>query len=232
MKAEQRKELETNTLADKMGRVMQRVQTGERRSFVFYLGIAAALLVALWFGYRWWYSSRSGNSERWVRFYDGSKPYLRNLADSSPETYAGKAARMQIAWFTYWDAGIKRIKTEPAGSLVAFKEASEKYQELAKDCKGDRIFEPQALLGVAVSQEARAIFTPNTSLEDAKKSYEAVVADYPESVEGKFAEGRLALLKDKNKFAELVNSYKELQGTLDVNPQKFQRQPDFFKEKP
>ena len=36
MKAEQRKELETNTLADRMGHLMQRVKGGERRTFLFY----------------------------------------------------------------------------------------------------------------------------------------------------------------------------------------------------
>src|SRR2546423_10961629 len=45
MKAEHRKELETNTLADKMGTVMQRVKTGRRGTFFLYVAAGDVLVI-------------------------------------------------------------------------------------------------------------------------------------------------------------------------------------------
>ena len=61
MKAEQRKELETNTLADKMGRAMLRVKSSPRRTFLTYVIVAAAAIFAVWFGLHWW---NAGKAER------------------------------------------------------------------------------------------------------------------------------------------------------------------------
>src|SRR5438105_1396043 len=104
MKAEQRKELETNTLADKMGHMMQRVKTSQRRTYVTYGLIAAAVVVAAWLGYRWYTSDVAERSMQWVSFYDGAGGQIDELAKLK-ESNVAKAARFQNAWNEYWNFG-------------------------------------------------------------------------------------------------------------------------------
>src|SRR5947207_901613 len=106
MKAEQRKELETNTLADRMGHMMKRVKTGERRTYVIYGLIAVALVAAAWVGYRWYYGDVEKRSMQWVMFHDGHEAYIKELANLEQQNVA-KAARLQFFWHHYWNSGIK-----------------------------------------------------------------------------------------------------------------------------
>src|SRR5262245_44826741 len=116
MKAEQRKELETNTLADKMGQVVQRVKTSPRRTFAIYLALVGVLLVAIWFAWRWYATDLMTRSYQWISLYDGEQTALLQLADEK-ETNVGKAARLQQAWLNYWDGGIKFIAADKNGAM-------------------------------------------------------------------------------------------------------------------
>jgi hypothetical protein len=71
MKAEHRKELQTNTLADWLGRTIQRLKEGPSRPFLYFLGLVA-LVVVLFLA--WGYFSRSSEettSARWLEW-DGA----------------------------------------------------------------------------------------------------------------------------------------------------------------
>jgi hypothetical protein len=214
MKAEQRKELETNTLADRMGRVMQRVKGSTRRTFFTYLFIAVAVLLAGYFGWRWYSGSVAERSLEWVYLYDGSNNFIDELAKKK-ETNASKAARLQLAWFFYWDLGMKMLYTNKDGAMKYLKIAGDYYEELAKECTDDKIFEPQALLGRAVAQESRAV-EDREHLKKAKTYYEEVVSKYENSAEADFARKRLEVLKDDAKRQELSATYSQLQSLLGI----------------
>ena len=217
MKAEQRKELETNTLADRMGQMMQRVKSGQRRTVVLYVLAAVLLLIGLWFGYRWWEGGKQDTSLQWLTLYDGAMPGLLELQKNSPNSAAGKAARLQIAWALYWDFGVKSAAADQKGAMIRLKEAQKLYGDLVEDCKDDTnpVFMQQALLGLAVTQESLAIENP-ASLKRATDNYKEVVDKFPKSAEAKFARERVDILKDETKKKGLENSYSDLRSLFGI----------------
>lgn len=219
MKAEHRKVLETNTLADRMGQAMQRVKGGRRSTFLVYVLVVVALLIGLWFFYATMTSSRQETSYRWLRLDDGGLKNLDDLANKEGTTPAGKAARLQIAWLLYWEKGVKFIGTDPQGSLQMLKTSGDLYRKLAEDCKDDPLYEPQALLGIAVVEESKAI-QDRDFLKKAEEAYKAVIeaneGKYKDTVEGKFAQGRIEQLKDNKKRAEIVAIYDELKTLMRI----------------
>jgi hypothetical protein len=236
MKAEQRKELETNILADKMGRAVQRVKTSPRRTVTIYIVIAVAVVIGLAVAYRSYRQSVETTSELWVKLDDGAAPYITNLAGTQGDTPVGKAARFQIAWLKYWELGIKRLGVDHVGALKeGIDGASKDYQSLAIDCKDDPVFEPQALLGIAVCEEAKAL-QDRTRLDKAANLYDALAKHekYKDTAEGKFAQGRLDQLRDaKGKIrAEASTTYEELQRTLNIRELQAPRDMDPFNQLP
>jgi hypothetical protein len=218
MKAEQRKELETNTLADRMGLLVQRVKASQRRTVLLYLLGAVVLLVCLWYSYNWWYGRDRDTSEQWILFHDGSRDRLQHVGKENANTPAGKAARLQIAWFLYWHGGIKSVGGEPTDAMEHIRAAKKVYEQLVEDCSkddADKVFHQQALLGLAVSQESLAVQS-REFLSKAKTAYKELADAYPKSAEGRFAKERLEILNDKTKRAELEDSYGRLQDLFKV----------------
>lgn len=226
MKAEQRKELETNTLADKMGKAMQRVRTSPRRTFFTYFIVIAVLFGAAWFGWRYWSAARVDESEKWVKLYDGAGThidFLRHEKEGNP----GKAARFQAAWILYWDFGVKTLASNSEGSLQSLKRAGEMYKELAEECKDDKVLEPQAMLGRAVVEETLAVQSLK-HLKTATTLYEEVIAKHDKSAEAKYAQQRLDRLK-ANKGRDLNDIYEKLHTLLSVpNEERQLQQPGFL----
>jgi hypothetical protein len=223
MKAEQRKELETNTLADKVGQAMQRVKTGSRRGVLLYVLAAIALIIVAWGLWRWYQVTKKDDSLMWVMLDDGSAAHLTELF-SKEGTEPGKAARLQIAWLTYWDEGVRMIGVDPQGSMKKFKLASDIYKKVAEESKDDPIFEPQALLGIAVVEETKAV-QDLAALKRATEAYQVVVDKYGKdddkgrpvaSAEALFAQKRLDILKDKAKREKLEEIYTKMQQDLHV----------------
>lgn len=220
MKAEHRKELETNTLADKMGQAVQRVKTGRRGTYLTYLLVVVAVLIGAWFLYAYVTASRQERSDAWLRFDDGSAKNLDYLSKIEPTTPAGKAARLQLAWVHYYHGGIKFMGTDPNGALQMLKIAGDEYRKLAEESKDtDPLVEPQALLGIAVVEEAKTI-QDASFLDKAAEAYKAVLErgdqKYKDTVYGKFAQERLDQLKDAKKRAEIAALYTELQRDFRV----------------
>lgn len=215
MKAEHRKELETNTLADKMGNVVQRVKTGRRSTFMLYVAVGAIAAGGLWF---WWVTYVGGKqeaSERWLRLDDGGLKNLSELAEKHGDTPAGKAARLQLAWLAYWELGVRRMGAEPGDAMMKLKIASSTYERLVKDCADDPLFEPQALLGFAVVEETKAV-QDTAMLDSAVKAYQKVVDKYKDSAEGAYAQERLKQLQDKDSRKEITGIYEELRRGLNI----------------
>ena len=215
MKAGERKELETNTLADKVGHAMQRVKGSSRRNVLLYFVVVAVAVVAIWGTYRYFVISGQETSLQWVMFDDGSSGHLKQLAGL--DTYPGKAARFEFAWFFYWETGVRMVGVDPQGAMSSLDTAGKLYKRLAEECKDDPIFEPQAMLGIAVVEETKAVNDPN-SLGRAKEAYQVLAnhEKYAKSAEGKFAKKRLEIMSDKTKLRELETVYEDLQRSLQI----------------
>ncbi|MBI3822760.1 MAG: hypothetical protein HY289_08770, partial [Planctomycetes bacterium] len=212
MKAEQRKELETNTLADRMGRIMQRAQGGSRRAVVTYLIVVAALIAGGWFTYNYFREAKVETSKEWLYFYDGANDLINPLASKLDHDHpVGTAARFQIAYHLYWDEGIKRIGIDPNGALQSIKQADTIYAKLAEECKDDAspVFWLQATLMRGVANESLAV-QDRTSLKRAKDHYNDIIAKYEgeKYAEVRYAKERLDAMKDER---TLSNTYEDIQ---------------------
>jgi len=234
MKAEQRKELETNALADRMGHLMQRMKTQPRRSTMYYVVGMIAVVVVFALAIRWLQVSRQSDSERWYKLYNQTGPMLQNLAQAEGDTNAGKAAKFEFAWRIFWEGGIKRIgvgnATEAMDNLDS---AAGLYRKLAEECSGDPLWEPEALYGLAVIEETHAVENLD-ALDRAKVLYENLAKNHKESARGKLAAQWLENYETPRGKQELQNIYQELHTSLGVIDRNFLKklQQDLGKKKP
>jgi hypothetical protein len=225
MKAEQRKELETNALADRMGHLVQRVKTQQRRTTLYWAIMVAVLFIVVFVAIRWFYTTRTENSRRWVGLEIGARtqyfpetPGLDALTKDNPETNQGKAARFQVAWFFYWELGIKRLGIESGDALKKLETAGALYTKLAEECADDPVWEPEALYALAVIEETRSVQEIKVAehLEIAKRRYEDVLKKHKESARGKLADQWLKDYEDPEKRRELESFYTEMRGALNI----------------
>jgi tetratricopeptide (TPR) repeat protein len=164
MKAEHRKELETNVLADRMGRIVQSVRSGERsRSVVAWViaGIAVVVLLI------WFYARGSGGShgDAWVQLDENTNPdALQKIAADHPGTVVARVARFQRARLLLQSAlgGLcpnnmapPNMQTEERTKAIAdMEEARSLYEGLATEVKDDPVLSQEANLGAGKAEEA------------------------------------------------------------------------------
>jgi hypothetical protein len=123
MKAEHRKELQTNTLAASMTRFVQRIKTKPKRRTVLWVVLVGIVLTGV---IGWWVIRNNRirrNSELWLRvdlpyLYEGkdaeghSVYALEQLLRAYPNTKQGQAALFQYLDMILWEHGIKRLVKE------------------------------------------------------------------------------------------------------------------------
>ncbi|MBM4072473.1 MAG: hypothetical protein FJ271_26625 [Planctomycetes bacterium] len=216
MKAEHRKELETNVLADRMGRLVQRMKERPKRRTTLYLVLGLVLFIGVFVFYRMRTGAVRERSERWVMLEDGFVQYIEALRKQDPDTNPGKAARLQYAWLANWDLGLKLLGVEPSFALSNMEKAEVMYLKLAEECAEDPVWEPEALYSLAIIQETKAVRAKDRSqhLDDALKRYKDLASKYKNSAHGKDAAKRAELL-EKNR-PQIVSFYRDLQDRLNI----------------
>jgi tetratricopeptide (TPR) repeat protein len=158
MRAEHRKELQTNILADRMGRLVQGMKSGPQANSaaVWFLGLLAlGTLVA------WYYTGKTqaGRSALWVEL-DGNTNVrqLVNLADTEAGTFPGRMARFQAARLLL-QQGLQGLYSENrTQELKNIQEAGKSFEALAAECDDDPLLAQDALLGAAKAEETRGHF--------------------------------------------------------------------------
>ena len=93
MKAEHRKELETNILADRMGNLIQKMKGGPKRRSIVYVVVALLLCGVAFIVYQYW-TSDTGDTLRWVLLEQGE---VAELFKDSDNSNAKKAAMFEYA---------------------------------------------------------------------------------------------------------------------------------------
>jgi hypothetical protein len=240
MKAEHRKELQTNTLAAGMGRLVQRIKKKpERRTLLWVvLGVVVVLIVAFII-FRFVMRGRQ-NADRWEKL-DADGKSVHALAQLDPLTKPGLAARFQLAWVYLWELGIKRLPSPPMfgdqeNSPLKFILAGKRsYEELATEVGDDRVLGPEALYQIAVATESLAATRdPERPLEDNVKKaldeavtrYQEVVSRFEDSAYAREAKERLKVLQGKESRARVEDEYHSLQASLSI----FQERQPIFPE--
>jgi hypothetical protein len=194
MKAEHRKELETNILADRMGRVLRTSkETSPVSLWYWVLGIGLLLVAALLIN-RWFIFSGERTAKEWVMFESGDQQDLFRLAQANKSQNVGKAARFQIAFEKLWIVGITKLAANTAEAKSNILDAREDYEALAKECQYDPVFLPEALYGLAVIEETGAIDDPD-KLKTAVTAYKRVVKEAKDSAFAKLAQERIDALE-------------------------------------
>ncbi len=213
MKAEHRKELETNALADRMGRLLENVRQKPERGTVFYIIIGIAAFVAVFLVVRGYQYRSNENALAWFDYYRGD---VKAVLDAGyAEKPQGQALRLEFAHEYLWDA-LRKLGVDPKGSRDHIKEAQSTYRKLRDEFENDPLLHAETLYALAQIEETNAIDDPKY-LDSAKEQYEELVKKYPNSAHAGFAEKRLEILNDDakgGKREELQRIYQELQLML------------------
>lgn len=234
MKAEHRKELETNLLADRLGRIVQTVKSGPRMMsrFNFFLAVMAILVLVLgaYIFHRVLVTRADAEVNNWKYLELGKNNMVSFLGKPTPGEKdadlgnASKIARLQIGRLLLWNLGVhnlgdKRSYMNLPNATEAFKyieNAKNLFESLEKACEKDVQWLSEIKYSLAVIEEVRALKNPQ-HLELAQSKFKKVATDFSKSNFGPLAEKRADDL-EKN-AEELKKFYKELGEALSVPPE-------------
>jgi hypothetical protein len=187
MKAEHRKALETNTLAQEITKVVDTFKQGPSRSSMYWLGGIALGVVALLTFWYMWRSSERAASERW-RELDGIvfPEQLASYLDKSgvSDTQQGRLARFKDARYKLTQ-GLRDLGTNPGLARENIEAGTKLYEELLKGVARIPLLHQEALWGAAKGNETL------NNLDEAKQYYTKLVDDHPVSALGKDAKKQL-----------------------------------------
>jgi hypothetical protein len=216
MKAEHRKELQTNFLADRLGKWMQALKTGPKPSstslagWVFVL-VAVGLIVG-WMLYS--RKAREDRSQLWLALeQDYELPAkLEDLSQKNQGTEPALVARFQVARDKL-RSGLKdlytRFSTQRTEAVDKVREAGELYEQLARDAQSTPVLVREALLGAATAHESLG------EVSKAIELYTQLQENYRKSPLGEATPGYqqlTAYIEKLNKNEKDVESfYKEMQ---------------------
>jgi hypothetical protein len=206
MKAEHRKELQTNALADRLGKAIQGIKEGPSRGTVLFIGVIAAAIL-LYGAFRYFAnSSEAANSARWLLLDEiSSTAQLDSFVKEKDvqDTMPGRVGRFQLARTNLLE-GIRKLGFSRSSGIDAIQEAATLYEKLIDESSKVPLLQQQALMGAAKANEALG------DLDKARGFYQKLAQSHKDSVLGKEAEEQLTRLgaETANKdLAELVKEY-------------------------
>jgi hypothetical protein len=218
MKAEHRKELQTNALADRMGRVIQRMKQRPKRgsllTVVLVLFVVAAAILFLWRRS----SAKEREAQRWVDFARAQAPQsMQQVEQHNPGTFQARLADFQLAWLFLYDFGIKSLPVDVDEGVKNITAAKARYEQLLPQVKDDPVLAPEARYAIAVAEESLAADPRGDArkrLNAAKDLYSAVARDYPKSAHAKDAEKRAKQLADPEERTRIERFYESLASMI------------------
>jgi tetratricopeptide (TPR) repeat protein len=208
MKAEQRKELVTNSLAKNITKALKGLKEGPSRNTVLFLVIIALVLVLV---FTWRYfaqAARDTDSNRWVEWdnltlRDQLATYLENRDLQS--TMQGRLGRLLSARLALSEGveNIGRPGEEKRRAIQHLEAAASEYDKLVGELKDQPLLEQEALLNAGRAYEAQAKWS------EARNYYEQLVKKYPDTPESpcdksRIAKGRLEQLDENIEANRLV----------------------------
>jgi hypothetical protein len=159
MKAEHRKELQTNSLADFLGNLMQKRQTGESAGVPWFkLGLVAVVCIGIFLFFWLRGNYARSNAEAWAKLDLGTSASLSSIEVEYKEAKQGEAARFTILYGALWE-GIKFLGSGQPGRGERAKDFFEgqlipEFKKLAEDCKDNPLLAAEAKYHVFVCREA------------------------------------------------------------------------------
>jgi len=205
MKAEHRKELQTNLLADRLGKMLQGLKAGPKTTSIaiWVVVLVVAALVITWILVS--KASKESRSALWVKL-DSANTLddLKKIADDNSGTVPSVIARFERARYLL-QSGQKKLYGDRDTALKELKQAQDLYDKLADEGKDYPALVQEALLGSATAREAQG------DLAGAQPYYDKLVKSFGNTFLGKKAADEKEQEKERQKF------YNEL---ADVAPKK------------
>jgi hypothetical protein len=182
MKAEHRKELETNALADRIGYFVEGLRQGPSRTTAIYGSIAVAA-VLLFVVYRLVAANAAAtDSSRWLRW-DGidNREELTKFLGETGDTEQGRLARFELARLDLVDGLAALDSVTKAEAIKKIRSAADAYEKLAGESGSTPQLVREALLNAAKARESLG------ELDQAKQLYGKLAREYPQTLVGKYA---------------------------------------------
>ncbi len=232
MKAEHRKELETNVLADRMGKLVESVRTGPTGSLR--VGIVIGLvIVALGLGYYLYQASHGDTSKLWTQLDAAKDPKeLEELANANHGTIPARTARFELARIFLAD-GVRNLgsSVKPPDSpqtlhevaVESLEKARTTYAELSGEVRDLPMLAQEAMMGAAKAEESLCGSTgpdnqPRGSLDRALELYQKLADAQPETFQTQAARDKVKELQDPAARAKLQEFYVKLNQQVVKKP--------------
>ena len=210
MKAEERKELQTNSLVRFVGRLrhgFKGFKGGTSRRAAVIWGIIG-LAVVVFIGWRIIAGiSERNNSQRWLTLDKaGSPDELDNFIDNNKGTVQANVAKLFQARQPLRE-GLAELYRNYGKAEEQLKQAADRYGELVKPFKNTPILVQECLLGAGKAREGLG------ELDEALDRYKELVSRFKDSPLAKEAAQRIEdIEKDRPKLEKLNAKIKKLSG--------------------
>jgi hypothetical protein len=199
MKAEHRKELQTNVLAEQLARAYESLKQGPSRTTLYWIGGAVAV-VAVVLLFRWFMSSSAEvASDRWKTLDEVVfAEQLDNVLEKGTlkDTPQGRLARYKEARLNL-SQGLRELGFSRDLGRKHVEEATKAYEDLARKRERVDLLYQEALWGAAKGHEALG------DLAEARKYYAQLSKEFPTSALGKDAAAAIDRLADTKNQADL-----------------------------
>lgn len=209
MKAEERKELQTNSLARFVTRLKHNLKSGPSRRTTVVWGL---ILLALFLFIGWRFFSNQAekrNSARWLKLDTASSPSdLQDLIEANKGTVQAHAARLLVARQDLKD-GLADLYNQRKEAEERLKRAATAYEDLIKQFKNTPILVQECLLGAGKAREGLG------EMDRALAFYKRLQKDFKDSPLTKEAEGRAQGIEEKQ-AVRADEAIKKLSGTVSV----------------
>jgi hypothetical protein len=209
MKAEHRKELETNVLAQQITKAYEGLKQGPSRSTLFWVGGAGAVILIVVLFRIFMSSSETTSSKRWTSLDEVVFAEQLDLLMKEPElkdTPQGRLAQFKEARLNL-SQGLRDLAANRDLAIKRVETATTLYEKLAQSAGRVPLLHQEALWGAAKGNEALGEY------ESARNLYKKLSEEYPASTMGKNAKKQLERLDSKAAQAELAELKKALSGT-------------------
>ncbi|MFN4259389.1 MAG: hypothetical protein ACK4RK_08815 [Gemmataceae bacterium] len=220
MKAEHRKELKTNELADRLGRFATKMRTESRTTTFVVIGFVVIVVAIL----IWFFVARSAGASRadlWLQVGDAAAndnvKQLEQLANEQRGSLIGRTAKFQLARILMRQ-GLRNLGAplQRQQAIEDIEKARALYKELVPQCSDAPLLAQEALMGQAKAEEALIGIpkadNPNESrgsVEVALRLYEQLAAAQPPTFQTEKAAQYVQLLKEHG--ARITKFYDELE---------------------
>ena len=229
MKAEERKHLKENDLAERLGRIWGAVASGSTTNTIIWGVILVGLAVAI--GWRYYANSTyQARSEEWTAVERaGSAADLEKIINDHPGTVVARIAKLHLNRYQM-DRALGHIagsvSDERLKAANSLEEIRNSYLELSKSISNEPELIQESLMQAAKADEVLSAIPkadnakePRESLDTAQKAYEELAKRYPESYLGKQAAQRAQEIDDhKTQIRFFYDSLMEMHGKPPAPP--------------